>query len=115
MVGDVLELELHRLAQPLTQPQAGAIRPAVQCVVIVQDDLGPRILALGVRGEEHPQPSRDLVVGPTRKHVVQSTWCWKGGALRAPPPDSVPARAGAAPAALAGSAGLAEPAEEQSD
>jgi hypothetical protein len=54
VVGDVREVEIHRLAQPLTQPQAGAIRPPVQGVVIVQDDLGPRVLTLGVRGQEHP-------------------------------------------------------------
>src|SRR5258706_10003780 len=52
VLGDVLVVELQRVAHAVTDVDPRPIRAAVERVVLVEDDLRARILALGVRGQE---------------------------------------------------------------
>src|SRR2546428_1092042 len=69
VVGDVLVVELDRLAHALTHVDPRAIGPPVQRVVLVEDDLRPRMLALGVGGQEVLEPARDFLVRAAGKHA----------------------------------------------
>src|SRR5262245_14734272 len=73
MVGNVLVVQLQRLAEAPGEAKARAVRATPQGIVLVEDHLDPRVLALGVRGQEHPQPARDFVVGAPGEHLVDST------------------------------------------
>src|SRR6266545_1022500 len=90
MVGNVLEVELQRLAHAITEAQPGPVRACPERVVLVEDDLDAGMLTLGVRGEEHPQPSSDLVVGAAGEHGVDLTLL--GREERPPLPPPIPQR-----------------------
>src|SRR6185436_7786065 len=86
MIGDLLEVELDRLAHPLAEPKTRTVRAAFERVVLVEHDLDAGILTLGVGGQEDPQPALDFGEGPTGEHGVKCTFWWKGGAPSLPPP-----------------------------
>src|SRR2546423_13445275 len=106
---DLLVVALHQTARMRTEPQPGAVRAALPRVIVVQHRLDTRVLTLGVRVEEHEQPTLHLVVGAAGKHARIVA----GGATRAPPARPSAPSASAAPAALP--AGGANAPEEQPD
>src|SRR3989441_10640631 len=69
MLRDLLVIELNQAGRVLAQPQPGAVRAALALVVVVQHRLDARVLTLGVRVEEHAEPTLDVVVGAARKHA----------------------------------------------
>src|SRR5436309_1473969 len=69
MLRDLMVIELHQAGRVLAQPQPGAVRAALALVVVVQHRLDARVLTLGVRVEEHAEPTLDVVVGAARKHA----------------------------------------------
>src|SRR2546428_2427847 len=111
VVGDVLVVELDGLAHALTHVDPRAIGPPVQRVVLVEDDLRPRMLALGVGGQEVLEPARDFLVRAAGKHARD---CSTG---RRPPCAGrcllLPARPRAAAAALARSPRHLDPPEQE--
>src|SRR5262245_8856673 len=62
MLRDLVVVELYRCRGVLTEPQPGAIGAASPLLIVVERRLDARILALGVRVEEHPQPALDIFI-----------------------------------------------------
>src|SRR5690242_3445193 len=70
MRGNRRVIELHHWARALPEHQARSIRDVFSRLIVLEHRLYPRILALGVRVEEHLEPARDLVVRAAREHAA---------------------------------------------
>src|SRR4051812_21239547 len=62
VLGDVLVIEVQRVAHAVTDVDTRAIRASVERVVLVEYDLRARVLTLGVRDEEILEPAVDFCV-----------------------------------------------------
>ena len=69
IVGDLAELEVDGRPEMPEEAQARAVGLPFTLVLGVQLHLEARIDALGVRGQEIPEPASDFRIGPTGEHA----------------------------------------------
>src|SRR5438105_11173851 len=66
---DHVVLELHQRARLRAEAQPRGVETTLSRLVVLQHRLDARVLTLGVRVEEHPQPALHVVIRAAGKHA----------------------------------------------